>query len=65
FRRGFNGSIGWAQALTGAARNLRGAELSELQHDADFYAPGDLITDYRQAKLMGAGEDRLPRSLSG
>jgi hypothetical protein len=56
FRRGFDGTTGWADDPQNGLRSLSGDELADTQREADFYRPLDLQKIY--SKLTVTGSDK-------
>jgi FimV-like protein len=50
--QGFDGVAGWLK-VGAVPRRLKGAELTELQRDCDFYAPVRLRSNYAGVRLVG------------
>jgi hypothetical protein len=56
FKRGFDGSTGWADDPQNGLRDLTGDELQDTKREADFYRPLDLQKIY--SKLTVTGTDK-------
>jgi hypothetical protein len=57
FRRGFDGTIGWAEDPQGGTRIMTGNELADTRREADFYMPLRLMDLY--PKMDVTGEQKL------
>jgi len=53
FKRGFDGTIGWADDPQNGLRDLTGDELTDTKREADFYRPLDLQKIYSKISVQG------------
>jgi hypothetical protein len=53
FRRGYDGTIGWAEDPQSGFRKMAGTELAETRREAEFYMPLRLMDIYPQMKVTG------------
>ena len=55
-KTGFNGRAGWVLNKTSGVQMLKGADLAQLQLDADFYEPLELKNKFSKVTLAGTSK---------